>query len=334
MSARFGTRADFCACDVRTGEPNSTLPAEWTTELRRHYFAAVSATDELLGSILDELASLGIENNTVVTFLGGKACVTYLCQPTRSRGFLVPLTTDHGWHLSENGLYGKCTNFNTGTHIPMMLGGSRLGVPLVPLGGIHSSSLAEAVDLLPTILELAGVGTLNVCDETPAPNRNAIPLCREGVSLLPLITNATQELRTAAFSQYPVPGCGGVGCDGSGPSFQHPTHMGYTMITSNGKRITEWLSMQYDNKTGEFLPQWGDMTLNEPYWLSAFKPQPVLPECPATSVFEYYDHSVDPEENNNLAREPSASTAAEIKILVQQLRAGWRAALAPPASPA
>jgi iduronate 2-sulfatase len=46
------------------------MPTEWAAELRRHYFAAVSATDELLGSIVDELAVQGVANNTLVAFIG------------------------------------------------------------------------------------------------------------------------------------------------------------------------------------------------------------------------------------------------------------------------
>jgi arylsulfatase A-like enzyme len=52
------------------GLPNTTMPTEWAAELRRHYFAAVSATDELLGSIFDELAAQGIADNTLIAFIG------------------------------------------------------------------------------------------------------------------------------------------------------------------------------------------------------------------------------------------------------------------------
>ena len=91
------------------GAPNSSLPDASVGELRRHYFAAVTATDELVGALLGELGALGAANNTVVALLG-----------------------DHGWHLSENGLYGKCTNFDVGTRIPLIIGGSRGGTPLAP----------------------------------------------------------------------------------------------------------------------------------------------------------------------------------------------------------
>jgi hypothetical protein len=108
--------------------------------------------------------------------------------------------------------------------------------------------------------------------------------------------------------------------------------MGYTMVTSDGKRITQWLSMQYNNATGAFLPQWETTSVVRPSWVNE-SPSPlnasVVPNCPVTAVLEYYDHSVDPEENYNLALAPTPTRAAEIAALLKRLRAGWRAALTP-----
>jgi hypothetical protein len=51
-------------------------------------------------------------------------------------------------------------------------------------------------------------------------------------------------------------------------------------------------------------------------------------------VVEYYDHSVDPQENVNLAAGvPSRAVAAEIAALLTRLQSGWRAALIPAAPP-
>jgi iduronate 2-sulfatase len=302
------------------GAPNASLSEADAAELRRHYFAAVSATDELVGALLDEISALGAANNTIVALLG-----------------------DHGWHLSENGLWGKCTNFEVGTRVPMLLGGSRGGAALVTRpGGLRSPSLVEAVDLLPTLLDVAGLdGALPLCG---APGANET-LCREGVSLAPLLAAPATLLRTAAFSQYPVPGCGGVSCAGDpAPSNAHPSHMGYTMVTAGGVRFTEWCSMRYDNRTGAFEPQWGGGGLSSearraeaapagpparPHWSTPVSP-PQHPQCPMASVFELYDHDEDPGETRNLARLPwSAAMAAQVAALRKQLHAGWRAALSP-----
>ena len=62
-------------------------------------------------------------NNTVVAFMG-----------------------DHGWHLSENGLFGKCTNFDVGTRIPLIIGGRRSGQPLVPRGARFEEVAKQLTD--------------------------------------------------------------------------------------------------------------------------------------------------------------------------------------------
>jgi len=64
--------------------------------------------------------------------------------------------------------------------VPLMVGGQRQGVPIA--NGVHSQSLAEAVDLLPTLLDAAGFGQLPLCGSADSNDT----LCREGVSLLPL----------------------------------------------------------------------------------------------------------------------------------------------------
>ena len=59
-----------------TGAINSTLPPGVVKDLRRGYYAALSFTDSLIGTIMDELAVLGLAENTIISFCG-----------------------DHGWQL-------------------------------------------------------------------------------------------------------------------------------------------------------------------------------------------------------------------------------------------
>jgi iduronate 2-sulfatase len=49
-----------------TGEINTTMDHDWEMQLRRHYFAAVTHTDELVGEMLDTLEELDIAGNTIV----------------------------------------------------------------------------------------------------------------------------------------------------------------------------------------------------------------------------------------------------------------------------
>lgn len=58
---------------------NSTVPDHTARRLRRAYYASISYTDALIGSVLDELHALGLENDTIVSFWG-----------------------DHGWQLGES----------------------------------------------------------------------------------------------------------------------------------------------------------------------------------------------------------------------------------------
>ena len=55
---------------------NTTLPDDVTLALRRAYYAAISYVDSLIGNVLQELDTLGLSNNTIVSFWG-----------------------DHGWQL-------------------------------------------------------------------------------------------------------------------------------------------------------------------------------------------------------------------------------------------
>ena len=116
-----------------------------------------------------------------------------------------------------------------------------------------------------------------------------IELCREGSSLISLMQNPNAPWKNASFSQYPR------------TLHRNGAHvMGYTMKTDK-YRYTEWAKF---NQAPTYKPDW-----NTIYGM------------------ELYDHTVDPDENNNVA---SVSTYADIKQqLRSQLRSGWRSTLPP-----
>lgn len=96
--------------------------------LARHgYFAAVSYVDAQIGRVLDALDSLGMAQNTVVVLVG-----------------------DHGWHLGEHTFWGKHNLMRNATKAPMIIHSPQYK------GGI-SQSMAEFVDIYPTICDLAGI---------------------------------------------------------------------------------------------------------------------------------------------------------------------------------
>ncbi|KAK6172185.1 hypothetical protein SNE40_015903 [Patella caerulea] len=155
-----------------SGQPNTSLPRDVVMNLRRAYYSSISYIDNEVGRVLQELKMLGLEDNTIVSFLG-----------------------DHGWQLGEHGEWCKHTNFEDALHAPMMI-----RVPGITDGGIVSERLTEFVDLFPTLVESAGFTPLTLCSEV---NSTKTILCREGASLMPLMQNPTRKWKSAAFSQYP-----------------------------------------------------------------------------------------------------------------------------------
>ena len=126
-------------------------------ELRRGHYAAVSYMDAQVGRILAALDDTGLADNTVVVF-----------------------TADHGFALGEHRHWGKGMPWDPELRVPLLLrtpnGGS----------GQRVAALAEHVDLLPTLLEQAGL-------EPPG--------WAEGRSLTPLLQDPAAPGKQAAFAQ-------------------------------------------------------------------------------------------------------------------------------------
>jgi iduronate 2-sulfatase len=92
------------------------------------YYAATSYMDAQLGRVLDELASLELDRNTIIVLWG-----------------------DHGWHLGDHSMWCKHTNYEQATRIPLLVAAPGIA------GGARSNELVETVDIYPTLCELAGV---------------------------------------------------------------------------------------------------------------------------------------------------------------------------------
>ncbi len=126
----------------------------------RVYHANVKFIDDSVGRILDALDTHGLRDNTIVVF-----------------------TSDHGDFAGEHnmtckgGLFYDCL-----TRVPLIFSGP--GIPK----GVRDQSMANLVDIVPTLYRLAGI---------------EIPRSMTGK---PLPTITDELPRTATFSEY---GCGG-----------------------------------------------------------------------------------------------------------------------------
>ncbi|GAB5034469.1 iduronate 2-sulfatase [Nannochloropsis oceanica] len=173
--------------------PHEPLEDELEQELRRAYYAAISWMDANVGKLLDALVELGLEESTSIVF-----------------------HSDHGFHLSEEGMWCKQNTREIGTRVPLLISTpslstsskkpAALAAPTeqVAAGEMHSNAIVQLVDIYPTLLELAGL---------------ALPdLSLRGKSLVPLLRyaqvagNSTAAAAAAAaaadgfvaaFSQYP-----------------------------------------------------------------------------------------------------------------------------------
>lgn len=168
-----------------TVPPQGEISDEMALNLIRGYRACISFMDAQLGRVLEELERLGLAENTIVILWG-----------------------DHGYHLGENGIWTKMTNFELCARVPLIV-----HIPGMKTAGQRSRALVELVDMYPTLAELCGI---------------ALPEHLEGVSFAPLMENPHQTWKSAAFTQYLRPGVAGS-----------PAVMGRSIRTDRW-RYTEW----------------------------------------------------------------------------------------------
>jgi iduronate 2-sulfatase len=119
------------------------------------YYAAVTFMDQQVGRILDEIDRLELAKSTAIVF-----------------------TSDHGYHLGEHTFWQKANLHEQVTRVPLII-----AAPGVAPG--RSRSIAQLVDLVPTLCELSGA---------------TIPSGVEGTSLVPVLREVTAQVNEAAFS--------------------------------------------------------------------------------------------------------------------------------------
>ena len=140
------------------GAPNhGEIDVETRLKLLHAYAACVSYVDAQIGKLLRTLESSGRRDNTIVL-----------------------LFSDHGWHLGEHSAWGKMTNYEIATQVPLLI-----SAPGISAG--RTRRIAELVDGYPTLCEIIGV---------PAPEH------LEGQRLTATLRNPDKTVNDVAHSQY------------------------------------------------------------------------------------------------------------------------------------
>ncbi len=139
-------------------DPDSLFSDDYARLLRQAYFACSSFVDAQIGKLIDQVNKMGISENTYFVYI-----------------------SDHGFHLGEQNHWGKTTLFESSLNSPMII--SRKGMENQ---GAVCESLVEYVDILPTMLDLAGIKR---------------PVHLEGVSTVPLLNDPEMKFKKAVFSR-------------------------------------------------------------------------------------------------------------------------------------
>jgi iduronate 2-sulfatase len=160
--------------------------------LRHGYYACVSYVDSLVGRVLKQLEASNQADNTIVVLL-----------------------SDHGFHLGEQGLWTKCSNYELATRVPLIIHD-----PRSPQARGKRQSIVELVDIYPTLAEL--------CSLEP-------PSGLAGQSLGDLLTADAATSEQVAFSQFPR---AKEGSRHRGPG----DFMGYALRTDR-YRYVEWRAL-------------------------------------------------------------------------------------------
>eukprot|EP00045_Choanoeca_perplexa_P008852 m.83058 g.83058 ORF g.83058 m.83058 type:complete len:594 (+) comp14645_c0_seq2:3-1784(+) len=190
--------------------------------LRRAYYASVTFMDSQLGRVLDKLNETGLLDTTVISFIG-----------------------DHGYSSGSKGLWCKESQFENGVRIPMMIHAPNPQGAAIYQYDYVSDTLAESVDLYPTLVELAGL-------QLP-PKQNF-----GGRSLVPALEgHPMTDTHNYAISQWPRrPSCTTAhGCvDGHGDPFAFDPDqavMSYSLRTPE-YRYSVWFNYTWETYTPDF----------------------------------------------------------------------------------
>ncbi len=260
---------------ARYGIPKKgTISDEMAITLKHAYLACVSYIDAQIGKIIYALEEAGIRDNTVII-----------------------LWSDHGWHLGDMGIWGKATNYEIATRVPLII-----WTPDMPEEnrGKQTDALVELVDMYPTLCELAGLKQ---------------PEHLEGVSFVPLIDNPDKAWKTAAFSQFPNPALREWAANPLSQGMRE-TYFG-PLIEEVEAKIKQQQGDKWDRGLFENNVM-GYAMRTDRYRIIIWKDYK-NPESEPLFV-ELFDHEDDPTETKNIAED----NPEVVKELIAQFNKGWR----------
>ncbi|MDH3755863.1 MAG: sulfatase-like hydrolase/transferase [Acidimicrobiia bacterium] len=143
--------------------PGTELSDAAARDMTARYFAEMTDVDRAFGEILSTLDELGLRDDTIVIFWSG----------------------DHGFHLGTNDRWGKWSNLDASTRVPLLM-----SVPGVSADGSRARGLVECVDMYPTLVELCGLS--DAVHEL------------DGLSFAPVLESPDIDWKHSAFSVFGV----------------------------------------------------------------------------------------------------------------------------------
>ncbi|HET6879960.1 MAG TPA: sulfatase [Pirellulales bacterium] len=135
-----------------------TMSDDLRREAIQAYWASITFMDAQLGRVLDALDRLGLADNTIVV-----------------------MTSDHGYHMYQHGLWQKMSLFENSARVPLIV-----SVPGGAGRGKSNAGPVELVDLYATLADLCGL---------------PVPDYLDGTSLRPALDDPSKSVKEAAFTQ-------------------------------------------------------------------------------------------------------------------------------------
>ena len=252
--AATGLHASF-ELRTRHGIPKKgPIGSELAQTLLHGYYACVSYVDAQIGLMLEALEEAGVRDNTVIVVWG-----------------------DHGWHLGDMGIWGKATNYEIATRVPLIV-----WTPTMQARGQHSEALVELVDIYPTLCELTNL---------PVPEHLA------GESFASLLDDPKEEGKEYAVSQFPNPALREWAANPLSSGMRQ-TFFG-PLIEAVEERIKRQQGKLWDRELFENHLMGYSLRTNRHRLIAWLDYRNVHAE---PLFLELYDHAKDPRESQNIAK--------------------------------